>query len=189
MASGSPPKQSRHRGHHDGPEAQQARLIDGFNRRQPLIALGLQGKVDHHDCILLHDADEQDDADQGDDAQFGSGKEQSQNRARRPAGGNGGKNGKRMDQALVKNAEHDVNRHQRREDQILLILERVLKGLRRALEGGMDGAAACPSRAAAFSRAVTASPRATLGARLKVSVTAGYCPWWFTCREVRCCSK
>ena len=35
-------------------------------------ALGLEGEVDHHDRVLLHDADQQDDADQRDHAQLGA---------------------------------------------------------------------------------------------------------------------
>ena len=57
-------EQRRHRGHHDGAEPQQARLVNGFLRRQAFRALGVQREVDHHDGVLLHDADEQDDADQ-----------------------------------------------------------------------------------------------------------------------------
>ena len=34
----------------------------------PLVALGLEREVDHHDRVLLHDADQQHDADQRDDA-------------------------------------------------------------------------------------------------------------------------
>ncbi len=40
----------------------------------PSLALGLEGEVDHHDGVLLHDADEQDDADEGDDGQLGAGR-------------------------------------------------------------------------------------------------------------------
>jgi len=39
-------EQSGHCCHHDGPEAEQAGLINGFHRRQTLFALSLQGKVD-----------------------------------------------------------------------------------------------------------------------------------------------
>ena len=33
----------------------------------PSLALGLEREVDHHDRVLLHDADQQDDADERDD--------------------------------------------------------------------------------------------------------------------------
>ncbi len=39
--------------------------------RKPFRALGLEREVDHHDRVLLDDADQQDDADQGDDAELG----------------------------------------------------------------------------------------------------------------------
>ena len=66
-------EQRRHRGHDDGPETQQACLEDGLFRRFAFFAFGLKGEVDHHDGILLHDADEQNDADQRDDAEFNPG--------------------------------------------------------------------------------------------------------------------
>ena len=125
-------------GHHDGTEAHQACLVDGFDGRQALFALGLQGKVDHHDGVLLHDSDEQENADQGHDAEIGAGDEQGENRA--DAGGRQrGENGERMDQALVKDAEHDVDGDESGEDEIGFVLERLLEGLRRALEGGVNG--------------------------------------------------
>ncbi len=115
MASGNPPNSAAMRGHHDGAEAQQAGLIDGLDRRQALVALGLQREVDHHDGVLLHDADEQDDADERDDAQVGSGEQQRKNGAY--AGrGQRGENGERMDQALVEDAEHDIDGNQRGEE-------------------------------------------------------------------------
>ncbi len=73
-ASGTPAQQRRHGGHHDGPEAQQAGLIDRFARRLAFLALRLQREVDHHDGVLLHDADQQDDADQRDDAEIAAGR-------------------------------------------------------------------------------------------------------------------
>ena len=44
-----------------------------------------------------------------------------------------------MDQAFVENAEHDVDGNESGEDQIGLVLKRFLKGLRGALEGGVNG--------------------------------------------------
>src|SRR5262245_14902877 len=46
-------QQRGHRRHHDGPEAQQTRLVDGLLRRLALFALGVEGEVDHHDRVLL----------------------------------------------------------------------------------------------------------------------------------------
>jgi hypothetical protein len=57
-------------GHQDGPKAQQAGLEDRIARAQALFALGVQRKVDHHDRVLLDDADQQDDADHRNDAQL-----------------------------------------------------------------------------------------------------------------------
>src|ERR1700678_3844833 len=51
-------EQRRHGSHHDGPEAQQRRLIDSIRRILTAGSLSFQGKIDHHDSVLLHDADE-----------------------------------------------------------------------------------------------------------------------------------
>ena len=59
-----------HRGHHDRPEAQQARLEDRRLRIETPLALGGKREIDHHDAVLLDDAYEQDDPDQGDDAEI-----------------------------------------------------------------------------------------------------------------------
>ena len=69
-ASGNAAEQRRHRGHHNRPEAQQRRLIDGFRGALALFALGFESEVDHHDAVLLHDADEKNDADDGDDVEI-----------------------------------------------------------------------------------------------------------------------
>ncbi len=63
-------QQRGHGGHHDGAEAQETGLINGIVGSFSLFALGFQRKVNHHDGVLLHDADEQDDADDGHDGQF-----------------------------------------------------------------------------------------------------------------------
>ena len=70
-ASGSARQQRRHRRHHDRPEAQQAGLEDRVARAHACGALGVEREVDHHDRVLLDDADQQDDADQRDDAELG----------------------------------------------------------------------------------------------------------------------
>ena len=46
-----------------------------------LGAFGFKGEVDHHDGVLLHDADEQDDTDDGDEAQLGSAEHECQQRS------------------------------------------------------------------------------------------------------------
>jgi hypothetical protein len=64
-------------GHHDGPEAEQPRLAD---RVQRLVALRFQREVDHHDRVLLHNADEQNDSDQRDHAELAAADQQRENR-------------------------------------------------------------------------------------------------------------
>ena len=121
-----------------GRKRKQAGLVNGFDGRQSVIALGLQGEVDHHDGVLLHDAYEQQDADQRHDAEIGSGDEQREDGAD-SGGWQRGENRERMDQAFVEDAENDVDGDERGEDEIGLVLEGILEGLRGALEGGVDG--------------------------------------------------
>ena len=52
--------------HHDGPQTDDRRIVNGLLRLHLLVALQMQGEVDHHDGVLLDDADEQDDADERD---------------------------------------------------------------------------------------------------------------------------
>ena len=51
-------------GHHDGPEAQQRALVNGFFAAFALDPLIFQCEVDHHDCVLLNDIHQHDDADE-----------------------------------------------------------------------------------------------------------------------------
>ena len=51
-------------------ETDEAALNDGVFRFQTAAAFGGQGKVQYHDGILLHDADEHDDAHEGSHVQF-----------------------------------------------------------------------------------------------------------------------
>ena len=46
-----------------GRNRSRARLVDGLGASLVLFALGFERKIDHHDAVLLHDADEQNDAD------------------------------------------------------------------------------------------------------------------------------
>ena len=131
-------QQRRHRGHHDRAEAQAGR--PGRSRRRglcPARALRVQGEVDHHDRVLLHDADQQDDADQRDDAQLLPADQQREDRphARRRQRG---QDGERVDVALVEHAQHDVDRHQRGRDEQRLIGQGRLECLRRPLEAPLD---------------------------------------------------
>src|SRR5207245_7917950 len=60
------PEQRRHRRHHDRSEPQQAGLVNGFFGRQFLFQLRVQRKINHHDRVLLDDADQQNNSDQRD---------------------------------------------------------------------------------------------------------------------------
>ncbi len=50
------------------------------------------------------------------------------------------KNGHRVHQALIQNAQHDINRNQRGQNEVWLVLERILERLCGALESGVHGA-------------------------------------------------
>src|SRR5690606_14928239 len=76
-------EQRRQGGHQNRPETQQRGAVDRIRRAHALMTLGLQGEVDHHDGVLLDDADQQDDADDGDQAQVIAGQQQRQQRANR----------------------------------------------------------------------------------------------------------
>ena len=86
----------------------------------------------------------------------------------------------RVDEAFIEHAEDDVDDHQRGRDQRRRARERSLERLGVALERRDDLRAACRARRAAWVMASTASPSATPGRRLNVSVTAGNWPWWVT---------
>src|SRR5438067_782120 len=45
-------KQSGHCGHHDGAKTQEAGLLNGLLRSQAFFALGIQGKINHHNRVL-----------------------------------------------------------------------------------------------------------------------------------------
>jgi len=69
-----------------------------------------------------------------------------------------------MDEALVQNAEHDVNRNDGRQNQKRLVPDRVLKRLCCSLEAGVntDG---IPISRDAFSRADTAIAQRYIGSQ------------------------
>ena len=71
----------RHGGHQDGPEAQDGGLVDRLGGIEPIVAFALQRHVDHHDGVLLDDADQQQHADHGDDAELHVGDLERQQRA------------------------------------------------------------------------------------------------------------
>ena len=129
------------RRHHDRPEAQQAGLGRSPRRRRRPVAPQRQRHVDHHDGVLLDDADQHQQADHRDDREVEAEQPSAQQRAdrrRRQAG----QDGQRMDEALVEDAEHDVDRDDRAEDEQALVGERVLERL-----GGAGRRSSRPSAA------------------------------------------
>ena len=80
----------------------------------PSCSRATDGEVDHHDAVLLDQADEHDDADKGVDRQLGL--EQQQGQQRPETGeGQGGEDGQRVDEALVEDAENDIDDDDRQE--------------------------------------------------------------------------
>src|SRR5947208_6884146 len=132
-----PAQKRRHGGHHDRSESQQARLVDGLFGRLAFFALCLESEVNHHDGVLLDDADQQDDADQRDHAELRVTDQEGQDGAD-PGRGERGEDGHGMDVALIEHAEDDVDGDERSENQQRLVRERVLKSLGRALELGVN---------------------------------------------------
>ena len=112
--------------------------MDGDRRLKPFAALALQCHVDHHDGVLLHDADQQQHADHGDDAELDTRelqREQRTDTGRRQ----GRQDGDRMDVAFVEDAQHDIDRRQRGENEDQLVAQRLLESTRRALERTVQG--------------------------------------------------
>ncbi len=130
-------KKSGHGGHHDGPETQQASLVNRIDRILPSLALDLNGKINHQNGVLLDEADEENDADKRDDVQIRLdelNREERADASRR----NGGKNGDGMNKTFVKDAENDVNSGESGDDQNQLVGERILVSLSGALKRGVN---------------------------------------------------
>ena len=81
-----------------------------------------------------------------------------------------------MDVTLIEHAQDEVDDDDSREHEQWLARERLLEGLRCALECLRERAGHAEWRFAC-SIALTAALNATPGARLKLKVTAGNCPW------------
>ncbi len=113
-------------------------LIDRLARIEAVFALRLQGEVDHHDGVLLHDADQQHHPDQRDQAEFGAEEEQRENGARTRRGQRReDRNG--VDVALIENAQHDVDADDGGKDQQRLVADGLLEQFGRARESTVDG--------------------------------------------------
>ena len=123
-----------------------------------------------HDPVLLHETDEHDDPDERVDGEVDAEEEQRHEGAE--AGERqGGEDREGMDEALVEDAEHDVDDEDRHDEQQAQAAHRLLERLRGALEP--EATVAGSTSAAADSMPCTASPSELPGARLKLMFTAG----------------
>src|SRR6266403_1026488 len=138
-SKGKRTQERRHGGHHDGPEAQQTSLINGVKRGLAFQTLRLDREIDHENSVFLDDADQQDDANERDDIEIGLGELHGQQCAD-ARGRERRKNGDGVDEALVENAEHDIDGEERGDNQYGLVGQRVLKGLGSSLKSGVDAA-------------------------------------------------
>ena len=129
--------QRGHAGHHDRAEADQTGFENGLLRGDIFRALPVEGEVDHHDGVFLDDADQHDDANKGVEAQIDLEhvkRDQRAERRRRQAG----EDGQRVDEALVEDAENDVNDEDGNHQQHAEALQRGFKGLCCALQAGVE---------------------------------------------------
>ena len=127
-----------HGGHHDGPETDDAGFVNGFLGGELFLALGGEGKVHHHDGVLLDNAHEQNDADEGNQGKVHVEDHQRQQRPQ-AGGGQAGEDGQRMDQAFVEHAQNDENGQQRGGQQEGKGTEGGLEHLGRPLEAALHG--------------------------------------------------
>lgn len=98
---------------------------------------GFEREVDHHDGVLLHDADQQHDADDAHDVEIHPEQiepDQCTDGGRRQ----GGEDRDRVDIALIENAQHDIDRDHGRHDQPDFVGQRRAERRGRALEGGLE---------------------------------------------------
>ena len=63
-------KKRRKGRHHDRPESKHGRLIDRIFGAHSMIPFRIEREIDHHDGILLDDADQQNDSDERNDAKL-----------------------------------------------------------------------------------------------------------------------
>ena len=126
-------KNGGHGGHEDGAQAQAAGAVDGLGRGGVAIALPRQGEVDHHDRVLLDDADQQDDANQRDERELRLEPHQRQQRPH-SGGGQRGEDGDGVHQVFIQDAQHQVDGDDGRQDEQRLPRQGGLERPRRAAE-------------------------------------------------------
>src|SRR3984885_9472914 len=93
-----------------------------------MFALCHKGEINHHDRILLNDTYEQHNADDGDDIEIGF-EEHERDDGADAGRWQRGDNREWVHQALIENAENDIDGQQRSDDEIGLGAERRLIGL------------------------------------------------------------
>ncbi len=130
-------EQRGHRRHDDRPEPQESGLRDRVLGLLLVAALGVEREVDHHDRVLLDDADEKNDADERDDREVVAAEDEREEgpdaRGRERREDRDG-----VDRALVQDAEEDVDRHERRENEERRVRERRAERPRGPLESRLD---------------------------------------------------
>ena len=102
-----------------------------------MVALRIQREIDHHNAVLFDNADQKHETDDGNDAEILAEKdkrEKSPNTGRRKRG----KNRDRMDEALIQDAEDDVNGNESGEDEQRHVGQRISEGCGGALEIGLQ---------------------------------------------------
>ena len=122
------------RGHEDGAQALEAGFAHGAARVQAPLAFGAQGKVDDEDGVFLDDANEQEHANEGHDGEFHLHGQKRQHGSEARAG-QGGEHGQRVNQALVQDAQHEVDDDDGGNDEphLLALLLLHLRGVAREL--------------------------------------------------------
>ena len=99
-----------------GRNRNRAGFVDRLDSRLAFLPFGVQRKVDHHDRVFLDDADQENDADQRNDAEFRPAEQQREQRAD-AGGGERRENRQGVDVTFIQHAEHDVDGHERGQNQ------------------------------------------------------------------------
>src|SRR5882724_7580167 len=110
------PKVCCKRSHDNWAEAQHACLKDRISCTLSFLALSLQRKVDHHDGILLDDADKKEDAYERDDIELAM-KEDERADSADAGRWKSGENGNGVDEALIQDPKNDVDGKQSGDDE------------------------------------------------------------------------